>query len=753
MRAQFRILGPVEVDLEAGRTARVPRGRALSLLALLLIRRGEAVQLDRVVDELWEGAGPQHARNAVQVVASRLRAALGDDLVRSEAGGYAVRLPPGALDADRFEQQLRLGREELARGQAWEAAATLREALALWRGPALADVAEEQFAQPEIARLEDLRLSCLSERIEADLACGRHAEVTGELEALVRAHPLRERLRGQLMVALYRAGRQADALAAYRDAHRALVEGLGIEPSPDLRALEAAILRHEVPEPAQPPRRAAERAPDARRWVTCVVSQLAGPDSPGLDPESLRAVVERFHATGRAVFANHGGSVVELHSDAVVAVLGMPQAHDDDAQRALRAAAELRDELPFGVRSGACTGEVVAAGDPPVIGEALTVAERLARSAAGGEIRLADSTWQVVRHAAHAAPLADGGFLLAGLDADAPAIARRFDRSLIGRERELGILSDTFARVAAQRAPELLTVLGEPGIGKSRLVAELVAIAGAGGTVLTGHCRAYGEGITLWPLREAVSQARGDRTADELAAALGIPAVAVRRVAAAVGLADGEPGEDTDWAFLQLVGALARVGPLVIVVDDAHWAEPALLDLLLGLVDRLRDAPVLVVWVARPDLLERGGDRLERGTRLMLRPLSAAASESLLATIGGTRLPLAEQRRVAEAAGGNPLFLEQLVAYVGERRAADELPPALQALLDGTARPPRRRRARRARARRGRRRHVQRRFGARAGHRHHAGRRRARVRAAGRARPARPRSAPRHAPVPAHADP
>jgi DNA-binding SARP family transcriptional activator len=666
---QFRILGPIEVDLEAGRTAHVPRGRTLSLLALLLVHRGDVVHLDRVVDELWEAEGPQNARNAVHVVASRLRAALGDDLVRSEGGGYALRLPPGALDADRFEERLRRGREELARGDPWEAEATLREALALWRGPALADVAEERFAQPEIARLEDLRLTCLSERIDAALACGRHAEAAAELEALVREHPLRERLRGQLMLALYRAGRQADALAAYRDAHRALVDGLGIEPSPDLRALEAAILRQEVPEPAPP----LQHEPDTRRWVTCVVSQLARPEAPGLDPESLRAVVERFHATGRAVFASHGGSVVELHSDAVVAVLGVPLAHDDDAQRALRAATELRDELPFGVRSGACTGEVVAAGNPPLIGEALAVAERLARSAAGGEIRLADSTWQVVRHAARASPLAGGGFILRGLDADAPAVARRFDQPLIGREEELGVLRDTFARVAARRAPELLTVLGEPGIGKSRLVAELV-----GGTVLTGHCRAYGEGITMWPLREAVEQARGERTSGELADELGIPARAVRRVAAAVGLADGEPGEDTDWAFAQLVGALARRAPLAIVVDDAHWAEPALLDLLVDLVGRLRDAPLLVVWVARPDLLER---RPAGGTTLTLRPLSAAASASLLATLGGGRLPSAAQRQVAEAAGGNPLFLEQLVAYVEEQRAADALPPALQALL------------------------------------------------------------------------
>ncbi len=550
----------------------------------------------------------------------------------------------------------------------------MRRALELWRGPALADVADERFAQPEIARLDDLRLTALSERIEADVAAGRHAEVAGELEALVQQYPLRERLRGQLMLALYRAGRQADALAAYRDAHQALVEGLGIEPSPDLRALEAAILRQEVPEPAATPAPPAERPPAGRRLVTCVVSYLAQPAELGLDPESLRADVERFHATSRAVISGHGGSVVELRADAVVAVFGIPLAHEDDARRALRAAAELRDEVPFGVRSGACTGEVVAAGNPPVIGEAVGVAEHHAHAAASGEIRLAESTWQVVRHAARATPLDEGGLLLGALDADAPAIARRFDLRLIGREQELGVLRETFARVAARRRPELLTVLGEPGVGKSRLVAEL------SGTVLTGRCREYGEGITLWPLREAIAQLRGDRTSDALAADLGIASVAVRRVAAAVGLEDGEPGEDTAWAFQQLIGGLTRSAPLALVVDDAHWAETALLDLLLDLVARLRAAPLLVVWVGRPDLRERAGDRLVRGAVMPLRPLSATASESLLAALAGG-LPHAEQRRVTEAAGGNPLFLEQLVAYVAEQRAADALPPALHALL------------------------------------------------------------------------
>ncbi len=253
----FEILGPIQIRLADGDGAPVPRGRVLSLLALLLVHRDATVHADRIVDELWGDAELRNARNAVQVVASRLRAALGEETLTSEGGGYALRVPWGAVDADRFEDRLRRGSEELAGGVPRQAAETLREALGLWRGPALFDVGDDLFAQPEIARLEDLRLTCLSERLDADLACGRHAELTGELEALVTRHPLRERLRGQLMLALYRAGRQAEALSAYRAAREALVDGLGIEPSLGLRALERAILRHEVrgPRPAGAGRR------------------------------------------------------------------------------------------------------------------------------------------------------------------------------------------------------------------------------------------------------------------------------------------------------------------------------------------------------------------------------------------------------------------------------------------------------------------------------------------------------------------
>jgi tetratricopeptide (TPR) repeat protein len=439
---------------------------------------------------------------------------------------------------------------------------------------------------------------------------------------------------------------------------------------------------------------------DARRRVTCVFSQLADPEQvAALDPEALRGVLERYHETARAVCARHGGVVAELRGDAVLAVFGIPVAHEDDTQRALRAAAEpgTRTELPFGLcaRSGVCTGDVVApvggTAVAPVIGEAVAGAERLARLAAGGEIRIAESTWRLVRHAARTSELPDGGFLLHDIDDDAPAIARTLDRPLIGRDEGVGRLRETFAKVVAERSPELITILGEPGIGKSRLVAELTAIAGERGMVLTGHCPAYGEGITYWPLREIVLRAlnaTGARSLDELAATLGIPPSVAHRVAGSAGREEGEAGEageETAWAFQQLIVALARIRPpIIVVVDDVHWAEHALVGLLLDVAARLRNVPLLLVLVTRPDPFEdrtTWARRIGRAAVLRLAPLSATASRALLAAISGGRLDTDEERRIADTAGGNPLFLEQLVACVGERGSTDALPPALHALL------------------------------------------------------------------------
>jgi len=250
----FRVLGPLEV-IDGDRAVGIG-GQQRSMLAMLLLHANQVVSVDRLIEALWGAAPPATAAKTVQVYVSRLRKDLGDQRLSTRAPGYLLHLDRSELDLARFEQLV----GEAQRSDPERAAHTLRSALALWRGPALADLAYESFAQPEIARLEELRWAALEQRIDADLAAGRHAELVGELNALIAEHPLRERLRGQLMLALYRSGRQAEALSVYRQAQRELSDELGLEPSEELRQLEQAILRQD---PELEPARAAP-APSGR---------------------------------------------------------------------------------------------------------------------------------------------------------------------------------------------------------------------------------------------------------------------------------------------------------------------------------------------------------------------------------------------------------------------------------------------------------------------------------------------------------
>ena len=265
---EFRILGPLEI-LDGDRPRTLKGSRARALLVLLLTSANEVVSTDRLVDELWGARPPRAAANALQYHVSRLRRALpGEDVIVTREPGYLIRVEPDELDLLRFERLV---------ADAWDrqpedAARILREALALWRGPALADLERESFAQAEIRRLEELRLVAFERRIDADLALGRRAELVGELEALVRKHPYRETLRAQLMQALYGSGRQAEALDAYRETRRLLVDELGIEPSPGIQQLEQAILRQDPaldsPQPA-----VSGGAPAARGSITVLAGE------------------------------------------------------------------------------------------------------------------------------------------------------------------------------------------------------------------------------------------------------------------------------------------------------------------------------------------------------------------------------------------------------------------------------------------------------------------------------------------------
>ena len=249
---EFQILGQLQV-VSAGRRLDLGGHKQRAVLAVLLLEANRPVPLDRIVDLLWDGRPPAQAAGTVRAYVSNLRRLLEPDrppgaparVLASDAGGYALRIAPDQLDASRFESLVRSGREAVAAGEMAGGRTAFGDALALWRGPALADFADEPFAWAEAARLEECRLATVEEHAEAALACGDHHAVVPDLEALVAAHPLRERLRGQLMVALYRSGRQADALRVYEAGRRVLADELGIDPSPALRDLERAVLDHD----------------------------------------------------------------------------------------------------------------------------------------------------------------------------------------------------------------------------------------------------------------------------------------------------------------------------------------------------------------------------------------------------------------------------------------------------------------------------------------------------------------------------
>ena len=257
----FRLLGPLEV-YDGGRAVAIGGGKRRALLALLVLHGNEVVSADRLIDELWGAQPPPTAGKGLQVYVSQLRKELAPrdngQILATRSNGYVLRVRPDEVDVQRFERALMSGERALAAGEPDRAAQRLREGLALWRGPPLADFTYEPFAQQEIARLEELRIVALEQRVDADLALGRHAQVVGELEALLREHPLRERVRAQLMLALYRCGRQAEALETYRDGQRLMSRELGLEPGPALRELEGKILAHdpELAAPARPRRRA-----------------------------------------------------------------------------------------------------------------------------------------------------------------------------------------------------------------------------------------------------------------------------------------------------------------------------------------------------------------------------------------------------------------------------------------------------------------------------------------------------------------
>jgi DNA-binding SARP family transcriptional activator len=658
---QFRILGPLEVVDDGGRPVPLPRLRQRALLAVLLLHAGEVVSADSLLEELWGETPPRTAKEALQNAVSQLRKAVGSDLVVTRAPGYAFTAAREQIDLGQFEL---LTAQARTTGDPQARVDRLREALALWRGPALADVAFEPFALLELPRLSELRLNAQHDLVDAELALGRHAEVLPEIESLVAEHPFDERLRCRLALALYRTGRQAAALDACRSARRALVDELGLDATEELRTLEQQILRQDpvLSAPATPP---SDQAP-ARRTVTVLAFGLDGLDEH--DPELLHTLLDEYAAVIRAAIARHGGTVQELSgSGEATGVFGLAAAHEDDALRAVRAAADARAALasfdpPPTARIGIGTGEVYAG--RMVTGMPLHAARRLAHAAPANEILVAATTLRLTRAAVRSEPFAQTmapalhAFRLLEVVEGAPAFERRLDLPLVGRERELAELHALVDAVAAERRCRVATVIGEAGIGKTRLVTELASELGWAAMVAVGRCVSYGEGATYLPLAEMVAALGGEID--------GVLAEA------------GTTGEQF-LAVRRYFEQLARERTLVLVFEDVHWAEETLLDLIDYLGERVEHAPVLILRLARPELLDA---RAASAPTLRLSPLSVPAAEALLAQIAPELEPELGARIVASAEG-NPLYLEHLLASALEEGGDESLPPTLEALIAG----------------------------------------------------------------------
>jgi class 3 adenylate cyclase/tetratricopeptide (TPR) repeat protein len=402
-----------------------------------------------------------------------------------------------------------------------------------------------------------------------------------------------------------------------------------------------------------------------------------------LDPESFRRVMARFHDAAKTCVERHGGTVEKFIGDAVMAVFGVPRMHEDDALRALRAAADLGDALAalndqfeqdYGVslkvRTGVNSGEVVTSMDGLLAtGDTVNVAARLEQAAQPDEILIGEQTRRLASAAIEVEPveaLSVKGKVdplhahrLLRVVAGAPAFERRFDAPLVGRQTELAQIRSVFDEAVAERRCRRVTALGPPGIGKSRLAREVAATLANEATVLSGRCLPYGEGITYWPLVEIFREAGAEHELEAV-------------------LSAGAP-EEIFWSARKALERHARERPMALIVEDIHWAEPTLLDLVEHLADWTRDAPLLLLCLARPELID------ERpawsGQSITLEPLSDDDSEQLIALLGDSDVESEARSRIREVAGGNPLFVEQLLAMLVEGGDREQVPATMYALL------------------------------------------------------------------------
>ena len=452
-----------------------------------------------------------------------------------------------------------------------------------------------------------------------------------------------------------------------------------------------------------------------RKTVTVVFADIAGSTglAERLDAEAVRDILDRYFAEMQHVLERHGGTIEKFIGDAIVAVFGVPKLHENDALRGVRAAAEMRlaldalnlsfeqeSSIRLDLRIGINTGEAVTgetmSGQRYVTGDCVNVAARLQQHASPGEILMGESTFELVRDAVEAhltEPLMVKGksdplraWRLERVPPGTDQLPRPTDTAMVGRDFELDELRRCLDVAISNHDCQLITCIGPPGIGKSRLAREFLARWTGPLSVLQGHCLEYGEGITYAPVTEIVDRLGGLESCVTVVTNPDERDLVRRHIGCAISVESGGSSTAEIFAAIRkLLEALARARPVVVVLDDIQWAEPTLLDLIEYLVATGTTVPVLLVCLARPELLElRSGWKLSspRARTLSIEPLSASDSSALLkAHEGGRDLDPLRAARIAHAAGGNPLFLQQMLAMIGDDPTSINVPPTVQALI------------------------------------------------------------------------
>ncbi|MBV8690211.1 MAG: AAA family ATPase [Actinobacteria bacterium] len=745
---EYRILGALEVAVD-GKVVAVGGSRERALLALLLLRANQVVPADTLVEELWGGRPTEAAENTLRVYVSRLRKALrlagAEEVLVTQTPGYVLRVQPDELDASRFEAAAAVGKQHLLDGDAPAASAVLRDALALWRGPALVDLADLGSALPEAARLEERRLEVTEDRIEADLACGRHREVVGELELLTGTHPLRERLWGHRMLALYRSGRQAEALRAYQDVRALLGDQLGIDPGPELRRLEDAILQH-APEldwegevqPVVPPSSIAGAVPTTPFAESAPVAPTAPAAAPPAEPVRVVATglltllftdiaafdelleregdeaAERRRRTHLRLVREAAGAWQGSEPKSLAAGLLLTFTSAVDAvacavsvQQAIERHDRRYPDERLETRIGLHVGESII-DEADYFGPDVVTARRVCESAVAGQILATEVVASLVgsrgqyRFADHGSldvrgvsrPITTHTVLWQAAKAIALPLPRAVatdQQPFVGRSDESDVLEAAWEEATKQQRQAVL-IGGEPGIGKTRLATEFALRAhAAGATVLWGRCDEE-LGVAYQPFAEALRQYVEVCPVEDLQVhvdAYGgtlarlVPEMELRLPELAVPAA-GDPEADRYYLFeaaTGLIGTATERAPVVLVIDDLHWAARPTMLMLRHLL-RSQHAQALFVIATYRDTEIGGGHPLAElladlrsvpGVyRLAMEGLGVHDLADLVAATGDGRLN-ADRRSLAQVLSqetqGNPFFVGEILRHLTETQA------------------------------------------------------------------------------------